>query len=310
MVFINFIKSGVKNPHTYYIWGTLNLVFSILLKNTLNIGEGKFLFILGILVIIAGLLMDLGKNRVDSIDDDLLDSKISNIKASYLKNVIRNIYSFYENYFVEGEYLCKFYKRSGRVLIFFVKTEKEAIEYKEWFLLNNNENKIISINNNRVVKLFKQEIEEFKYKKITKIQTLVIDPIIVFFRQPSIYNISIKIILILSILTTGIMSGYYYITKSHSFTGEEGLNTINTILNTSSSFIYSLLILTGVIIVISGIFSIKNNLKDYYSSEYTHKRSLGKQLLKIAFIPICLNLLINPSIISVLDLIQTNGYFL
>lgn len=306
---MKFLKLSFRNPIIFYIAGILNLLFNILINPVFHVTTNSN-FLCGLLLMIVGLFIDLGKNRDDNIDDEL-ELKIITIKSTYLRNVIRNICAFINEYFIKGNYLCRFYRKTGTTLVDFVDTKDKAEEYMTWYLSETDMSiKTIRITEKRATRLLKEDIEEFEYRKVTIFQELIIDPMLAFLKQPSVCYLSLGNILKFSVLVVSAISGYFYFIKNYSFIGNGSINTFYSILNESTSVISVVLITWVILTLLSGVFSIKRALKNYYLGSYTKNRNVGQQLVTLVIIPICFSQSIRSLLISLLYVMQTNGYFL
>lgn len=309
---IQFLISRFREAMTYYIWGGLILIILMLDKLTLNnIEFPLFLIFLGVVVMLTGILIDLGKHRVDSIQNTNIEKAIVNIKSNYLKNVIRNVSIFYNNYRSRDMYMCKFCRKTGTIMVIFVESLDTAKDYMNWYLDTENTTcKSIDIGKNKVTNIQACDVEDFEYKKVSWLQHHFINPILAFFKQPSFSFISLKKIIIFSILTICSVTAYFYIDENYSFIGKGSLDTLGNIFVSSVRIIEFVLFFSAITTLIAGVFSFGKAIQNYYTDTLAIKRSVLSQLLTLFFAAICFNIFIHQCTGTIIQIVQSNGLFL
>lgn len=309
---LKLLISRFKEPVTYYIWSCFLSVLGVIINLVfphIN-GYTRNLVFCGLVVMLIGVIIDLGKHRFDKVDNIELDEKINNIESEYWQNVLRNLYTFCIKYQSKDMYLCRFYRKTGTVLVVFVDNIEMAKEYMEWYLSKDNTYKNININSNRATKIHPNDIEEFEYQRVSWIQRKIMNPIYAFFKQPSFIFLPFRGILIFSILTIAGIGGYYYLSGDFLFASSGSYEIINRTISISINFVSTILILFGLSIIIIGMFSLKSAKQIYYTNKFVSRKTVFNQLVTLALVPICFNIFIQPFIIHLMKLAQNNGYFL
>ncbi|WP_113675859.1 hypothetical protein [Vallitalea guaymasensis] len=309
---IKLIMSAFKIPITYYIWGGLSLLFGLFINPIFHINNNnRLLIISGFLVVLIGVLISLGEKRVDHIKDVKLDNEISNIKKQYLQNILRNIYAFYYEYRSKDKYLCRFYRNSGSVLYLFAESEKEAKEYMDWYLKDKNAApRNIVISSNRACKIHPNDIEEFEYRRISWLQHNVIHPILAFFKQPSMGYVSFSKMVLLAILISVGVGGYFYLNGEYSFVGKGSFETLIKIQDISANIIFALLVAVTFVTIVRGIFSMKKALQTYYADQFRNKRTVLSQLLVLILVPLSGSFILPPMLEFLIKIAQNSGCFI
>lgn len=308
--------SRFKEPVTLYIWGGLNLAYACIINPIFHISRNSILLtIIGSIVISMGVILDLGKYRVDIVKDVELEKKISHIKSKYWQCVIRNLITFYTEYRSRDMYLCRFYRKTGTVLVVFVDKVDEVKEYMDWYLDENSTTyKTITITSNRVTKIQPNDIEEIEYKKVSWMQRKIINPILGFLRQP-IYIISIRGIFVLALLFIFIALGYGYISNEYTFNGytfmgQGSIETLDFIYEFTKSMLISILSICGIATSIIGIGNIKKGINDLYTNKQVVRKTIFAQLLTFGFVFLGYFIVLKPVMIELIKFTQENGYFM
>lgn len=300
----------LKTPLLYYVLFLLSFSYSILFNII-------FLNYLGFLFLLIGFLISFFKepHEQEGVIEDSVKLRIKAIQNRYLRNMLLNIYFFIKYNFIEGSYLCRFYMKSGRNVAFFVNTKELALGYKDWYLSDGDDlsSKSIqlSITETNVLRVSKDDIAELEYIYVTNFKKNVINPLLSFLIQPTLYKISLKGLSLMWLFLLVIISAYnYYLEPSFSLIGSGSFYTFKSIVTSSITLLYFITITCFLYSIFIGLLSSKKALNNYYLGLKTNGRILINQLITYVSIPILVMFVMKPFLLSILTILQNYGYFI
>jgi len=244
---------------------------------------------------------------------------LSQIKSKKIKNIICKMNQWFLNYCSKDRYLCRFHKKSGTIITFFVGTKEQAQYYMQWYTDSEEKESTIikNITPERATRIVRDDIEELEYQRISILQRLVVNPVIAFLRQPApIWVSGTRLIFLFAILVIG--TGFWTYVQSSLplgdsnlyFTGQGSLKTAKYIIELSKNIFQLVLWIVLFKVAFSGGSRILKALKDYYSNIPKTRYSVGRLLFNLAAARIIINILLMPGLTYCIRIGQQYNYFL
>lgn len=233
------------------------------------------------------------------------------MKSSTLEK--KSILDRYKTYRSKDVYLCRFYKKTGDILLSFVKTEQQAQEYIWWYSSDIGEDYLnINLTGNSVTKIYRNDIEKLEYENVTMLQRRLLNPLIAFITQPITKIIYLSKLIMLYLVTFVSVGTYHAIILNYAFTGEGSANTFSSILNISNSILIIISVLIAIYSISEGlIYTLYNDITfNYYTKKYKGGKTLINQLMLLISLPIFYKHIMIPLLTVIIELAQTQGYFL